>query len=133
MDNYEEKISLLTEMISFSIVDGKLHKREYDFLWLIASDLQIQKPVFDGLFHSEEHPKVIKSEFERIRQFYRLALLMHCDGILHEKEEMLIAQLSLNMGLNPSATKRVLQFMKKSPDRTVDGEQLLAIFREQQN
>jgi hypothetical protein len=32
MENYEQKLSLLAEMISFSIVDGHLHQKEYEFL-----------------------------------------------------------------------------------------------------
>jgi hypothetical protein len=37
------------------------------------------------------------------------------------------------MGLNPYAMKRVLQLMKESPTRMIDGEILLAIFSEQHN
>ena len=36
-----EKISLLTDMIAFAVVDGKLHDREYLFLSMIAEELQI--------------------------------------------------------------------------------------------
>jgi hypothetical protein len=40
---YEEKKSLLLEMIAFSTVDGHLHKKEYEFLFLIANQLNIEK------------------------------------------------------------------------------------------
>lgn len=133
MENYEERISLLHDMIAFSVVDGMLHKKEYEFLWMIASDLKIDKTTFDGMFHREDYPTVVRSEFERIKQFYRLALLMHIDGILHEKEETTIAQACINMGLNPAATRRILQLMKQSPDRVVDADTLFAAFRAQQN
>lgn len=133
MDNYEEKISLLTDMIAFSVVDGKLHKKEYDFLRLIARDLRIEEKIFDDLFHRELHPLPIRSEFGRIQQFYRLALLMHVDGVLHEKEERTIIEASLNMGLNPSATRRVLRMMKESPSCLIAPDVLLDVFREQQN
>ena len=36
MNTFEEKRSLLLEMIAFSTVDGHLHKREYDFLAIVA-------------------------------------------------------------------------------------------------
>jgi hypothetical protein len=39
MNSFEEKRSLLLEMISFSIVDGKLHQRELDFIWIVAKEL----------------------------------------------------------------------------------------------
>jgi hypothetical protein len=40
-------------MIAFSTVDGHLHKKEYDFLYLIANALEIDKVSFKDLFHQE--------------------------------------------------------------------------------
>ncbi len=133
MNTYEEKRSLLLEMIAFSTVDGQLHKREYDFLVIIAQELQISKDEFKQFFH-EELPKMpIKTEFLRIQQFYRLALLMYCDGILHEKEMITLQQIAINMGLNPTATKRVLKLMQNAPNAIIDGAVLLNVFQEQHN
>jgi len=133
MNSYEERISLLNEMISFSIVDGRLHEREYDFLVLVASSLQIEKEAFNDLFHNEIMPTPIKSEFQRIQQFYRLALLMHVDGVLHHKEEVAIRQFAINMGLNPSATRRMLEMIKVSPSTVIHPDYLMEVFKEQHN
>ena len=133
MDSYQEKISLLQEMIAFALIDGELHDREYDFLEMVAMELEIEKPVFHQLFKNRGEVTVIKDEFHRICQFYRLVLLMHCDGVLHEAEHIKINEIGINMGLNPYAMKRVLQLMKESPTRMVEGEILLAIFSEQHN
>ena len=133
MNTNAEKISLLLELISFSTVDGELHKREYDFLSLVAQELNIDEVTFKDLFHQESNSSVIKSEFQRIQQFYRLALIMHCDGVLHTKEATAIQQIAIEMGLNPSATKRILDLMKKAPNPIMDPEVLLKIFQEQHN
>jgi len=133
MEKYEEKLALLTEMIAFSVVDGKLHEREYLFLSMIAEELQISKDDFKSLFHQENYLVVIKSEFERIQQFYRLALLMHCDGVLHEREQIKIHEIGINMGLNPHAIKRVLKAMEMSPTKMIPPEYLLEVFQEQLN
>ena len=133
MDIEEEKKSLLLEMIAFATVDGHLHKKEYDFLFLIANTLAIKKEEFNDLFHQEAPQKVLQSEFKRIQHFYRLALLMHCDGVLHEKEVTTIYQIALAMGLNPAATKRVLEKMKRAPYTTIEAGELLQIFKEQHN
>lgn len=133
MTTYEEKLSLLAEMVAFAVIDGKLHDREYQFLSIVASELDIKKEDFKHLFHQELVAIPIKSESQRIQQFYRLALLMHCDGILHEKEEIAIKQMGVNMGLNPFAIKRILKAMQESPTRMIDGEMLLNIFKEQLN
>ena len=133
MNSYEEKISLLSEMIAFAILDGELHDREYDFLLMIAEELDISKEKFMELFEKRGEIKVIKDEFNRILHFYRLALLMHCDGVLHDREKIKINEIGINMGLNPNAMKRVLCLMEKSPNQMVDGEVLLGAFQEQLN
>ncbi|NUY82400.1 excinuclease ABC subunit B [Flavobacterium sp. MAH-1] len=133
MHNYEEKLSLLLDMIQFSVVDGKLDPREYQLLALIASELKIDKQAFDDLFHQEPKPHVIKSEMQRIHQFYRLALLMHIDGEVHEREQSAINQIAIEMGLNPTATKRILGLMKESEYKILDPNLVFSIFKEQQN
>ena len=133
MSNHEEKLALLAEMITFSVVDGKLHEREYLFLTMIADELQITLEDFKALFHQENYPMVIKSQFERIQQFYRLALLMHCDGFLHEREQNKIHEIGVTMGLNPHAIKRVLKAMEISPTKIISPEFLLEVFQEQLN
>ena len=133
MHTNDDKINLLLDMIAFSVVDGRLHQREYDFLLIVASELKISKAVFDDLFHQELPSSSIKSEFERIKQFYRLALLMLCDGVLHEREKTAIHEIGINMGLNPYAMKRVLKAMEASPTTTISAEFLLSVFQEQNN
>ncbi len=128
-----QKVSLLLDMIAFAIVDGELHEREYNFLSLIAIELGIDKQEFKQLFHEENPSEVIKNEFERIQQFYRLALLMHCDGVLHDREEIKIHEIGINMGLNPFTMKRVLKAMEQSPTRMVSPDYLLEVFQEQSN
>lgn len=128
-----QKLSLLSDMILFAQVDGKLHKKEYLFLSIIAVQLGVDKATFSQLFHQEIKSKYIKSEFARIEQFYRLALLMHCDGVLHEKENSAIHEIGVTMGLNPFAINRVLIAMAKSPTQMVTSDYLLKIFQEQLN
>ena len=133
MHTREQKISLLSDMISFAIVDGELHDREYQFLLIIAIELGVNKEELKQLFHEENRSEIIKTDFERIQQFYRLALLMHCDGILHEREQIKIREIGINMGLNPFAMKRILKTMEESPTRMVSPDYLLEVFQEQLN
>ena len=133
MHTYDQKISLVLEMIAFATIDGVLHQKEYAFLAIVANELKISKAVFDDLFHQELPHLVIKSEFERFHQFYRLALLMHSDGVLHPKEEVAILQIGIDMGLNPIVTKRMLKMMKMKQSPIIEADILLEIFKEQQN
>ncbi|MFV8369168.1 excinuclease ABC subunit B [Flavobacterium sp. LB2R40] len=133
MNTFEEKRSLLIEMIAFSTVDGHLHKKEYEFLAIIANALNFEIDVFNDFFHQELPSLPIKSEFQRVQQFYRLALLMYSDGVLHKKEALAIQQIAIGMGLNPSATKRILKLMNEAPNAIIDPEVLLHVFQEQHN
>jgi hypothetical protein len=133
MNTFEEKRSLVLEMIAFSTVDGHLHKREYEFLAIVANELGFEMNVFKDLFHQELPQIPNKTEFLRIQQFYRLALLMYCDGLLHKKESVAIQQIAIEMGLNPAATKRILKLMNEAPNAIIDGEVLLNVFQEQHN
>ncbi|TRX22039.1 excinuclease ABC subunit B [Flavobacterium franklandianum] len=133
MHTHEEKISLLLEMIAFATIDGNLHKKEYAFLAVVANELKINKEIFNDLFHQELPHIVIKSEFERFHQLYRLALLMHCDGVLHLKEEVAILQIGIDMGLNPIVSARILKMMKMKQSPIIEADILLEIFKEQHN
>ncbi len=133
MNKYEEKLVLLSEMIAFSVVDGRLHEREYLFLSMIAEEFQVAQEDLKTLFHQENYPTVIKTEFERIQQFYRLVLLMHSDGVLHEREQIKIHEIGINMGLNPHAIKRILKAMEEAPTKIISFNFLLEVFHEQLN
>ncbi|WP_235922428.1 excinuclease ABC subunit B [Flavobacterium difficile] len=129
----QEKISLLREMISFALVDGELHDREYDFIEIVAYELGVDKPTLHKLYENKGEVTVIKDELNRICQFYRLALLMRCDDVLHERERVKINEIGINMGLDPYAMKRALRLIEDSSNHMVEGETLIKLFSEQLN
>ena len=133
MATLEQKLSLLSEMISFSIIDGKLHESEYGFITLVATELGIEKPLLDSLFQDEIKPQQLVTEIGRIQQFYRLALLMHIDGVLHEKEDNSLHEIGIRMGLNPQAMNTVLKLMKKNKNCILDPNILFKTFDAQHN
>ncbi|MEO8235015.1 MAG: excinuclease ABC subunit B [Flavobacterium sp.] len=133
MNSHQEKISLLSEMIAFAVIDGELHDREYDFLLLISEELEIEKETFLDLFDKRNEHVIIKDEFNRIIHFYRLALLMHCDGVLHKREKIAIHEMGITMGLNPFAMNRILNLMEDSPSKMLAPEKIICAFQEQHN
>lgn len=133
MSTYQEKLSLLSEMIAFARIDGQIHERELQFLSIVASQLNVEKTDFESLFTNETDKIIQKSEHDRVLQFYRLALLMHADGILHKNEQIAIREMGINMGLSPFAMRSVLQEMQKSETGLIDPNVLLALFRAQHN
>jgi uncharacterized tellurite resistance protein B-like protein len=133
MNNYDKKIGLIMEMIAFSVVDGRLHQKEYDFVKLVAQELKIEKADFKELFHKELPTHVLKTEKERIEQFYRLALLMHADGYIHTEENRKIYEIAIIMGLNPEATKKILTAMDSLNSPILSEDFVFKLYKHQLN
>ncbi len=133
MKSQAEKISLLSEMIEFAIVDGELHDKEYDFLFLLSKELQIEKHIFLDLFRKRDEIIPIKEEFLRIVHFYQLSLLMFCDENIHKSEDISIHKIGLKLGLNPTAMNRILEMMKCAPNHIIAPQKVICIFEEQLN
>jgi hypothetical protein len=129
----EEKLSLLSEMIAFSLVDGELHEEEMSLLHFISQELEVESSEFMRLFFEPKKPVVLKEQFSRILHFYQLALIMHCDNRLHTNEKIAIKDIGIRMGLNPIAMKTILQLMEQSPDNKVEIDVLITVFQHQHN
>jgi len=133
MDSYKEKLSILSEMISFARVDHSLKDSEYGFLLQVASQLGVDKEAFDGLLREDSPNLRLKSQWERIVHFHRLLLLMNIDREQHKKELDALFNIGLKMGLPPAAMYQVLEIMHEYPDKLVPPEVLIDIFRAHYN
>ncbi|SNZ00269.1 hypothetical protein [Flagellimonas pacifica] len=133
MGTYEEKLSILSEMISFARVDYSLKDSEHHFLLSVASNLGIGEDTFNELLKKKSPKVVLKSQAERIVQFHRLLLLMNIDEEQHEKEISTLHNIGLAMGLPPSAIGQVLEVMHKYPNKVVPPDVLINIFKAHYN
>lgn len=133
MLTYKEKLSFLCEMIQLAKIDNEIHAREKQFIELIAKEFSVKDEDLVELWHTKAEKKQIPSEFKRIEQFYRLALLMHSDNHKHEDEINFLKTVGLNLGLNPFLIKNVLEEMDNSPTHTLEPERLISIFKSQHN
>ena len=86
MSSYEEKLSILSEMIAFARADYSIKDSEYDFLLGVAHQLGVDKETFDTLFEVKVEKIIPKTQAERILQFHRLVLLMNVDQEQHHIE-----------------------------------------------
>ena len=129
MNTYEEKLSILSELIRFAKVDDVVKKSEYNFLLDIAWKLEIEKEVFDDLFENESKHIILKSQFDRIVQFHRLVLLMNVDNEQHQSEINRLHDIGLSMGLPPAAISKVFELMNQYQDKIVPPDVLINIFK----
>ncbi len=128
MNTYEEKLSMLSQMISFAQADNVIKLSEYYFLLSVASSLGVEKSEFDSLLQDRPESKVLQTQAERIVQFHRLVLLMNIDGEQNPSEVGKLHNMGLWMGLPPSAISQVLEVMHQYPNKVVPPEVLLKIF-----
>lgn len=133
MSTYEEKLSILSEMIAFARVDDVVKEPEYNFLLGVASRLEVDKSVFDNLFENESKHIIPKTQADRIVQFHRLVLLMNVDNEQPEIEVSRLHNIGLSMGLPPFAISQVLEVMHKYPDKIVPPNVLINIFKAHNN
>jgi hypothetical protein len=133
MSTYQEKLSILSEMISFARVDNIIKDEEYIFLRSVAQQLDVDEETFDSLFDRKVEHVIPKSDAERILQFHRLVLLMNVDNKQDLIEISRIHNIGLGMGLPPSAIEQVLSIMHKYPNKIVPPKVLINIFKAHYN
>ncbi|SHJ26221.1 tellurite resistance TerB family protein [Pseudozobellia thermophila] len=129
MATYKEKLSILSEMIEFAKVDGKIKEPEFNFLLGVADQLGVDRETFNSLFVSETEHVVPKSQADRILQFHRLVLLMNVDSVQEDFEVTRLHNIGLGMGLPPAAIQQVLTVMKQYPGGVVPPKVLIDIFK----
>lgn len=133
MNTYQDKLSVLSELIDFARVDYKIKESEYDFLLSVANLLEVKKSSLDDLLKQEPSTKKPSTELEKIVQFNRLLLLMNIDDEQHKKEIERLHNIGLWMGLRPSAIGQVLEIMHEYPNKVVPPQVLINIFKAHQN
>lgn len=128
MEAYEEKKELLLEMIAFATVDGQLNKKGYDFLFLIANELNFEKGGFIDLLNHELPTLSNNMKLNRIKQFYHLLVFFQNDGVLQKQDPDLIVHIAISMGLDTDAIKVLIKKVKNAPDTIISDEALWQIF-----
>ena len=133
MSSYEEKLSILSEMIAFARADQAIKDSEFSFLLGVSEQLGVNREDFDSLFEREVEKIIPKSPADRILQFHRLVLLMNVDQERHPEEIRKLHDLGLWLGLPPSAIDQVLAIMHQYPDKIVPPDVLIGIFKAHYN
>lgn len=133
MHSYQDRLSILSELIAFARVDYKIKDDEYDFLLSVANLMNVKKTSLDELLEKTVEISVPKTQMDRIVQFHRLLLLMNIDNEQHKKEVEKLHNIGLWMGLPPSAISQILEVMHQYPNKAIPPKILLNIFRAHYN
>lgn len=130
---YEEKLSLLRELIKLSQVDNDEADIEYDFICEVAKKLDIDKDDLETLRYDDFKFTPPKLEYNRIYNFYSLILLMGIDKKVVKKEMTFCRLLGVRMGLNPLAVEGIIRRVEDHPDQIIPSEEIIEIFKASYN
>ncbi len=133
MPTRKEKLSILSELISFAKADNVVSESEYDFLFSVAHQIGVDKKTFDSLFSRTVEKVIPKNLAESILQFHRLVLLMNVDLEQTMSELKKLHNIGLSYGLPPSAVEQVLSIMHQYPNKVVPPHILIDIFKAHYN
>ncbi|WP_452599983.1 TerB family tellurite resistance protein [Pontimicrobium sp. MEBiC01747] len=128
-----EKLSLLSEMIALSKHDVEEKRAEYNFLKIVAEQLEVPLKDFNYLVENPINYKHLNAHSERILQFHRLVVLMTVDKENTQKQLVKLYNFGLRMGLNHESITRVLHLMEEFPAHIVPTDLLIDIFKVQYN
>lgn len=133
MSTYEEKLSILSELINFARVDNRLKEKELDFLRAISARLDVDEGVFQSLVKSPLPTLKLESLSDRLIQFHRLFMLMNIDEKQDPSEVEALFNYGLAMGLPVSAIRQLLEVMHEYPDGIVPADVIVKIFHAHYN
>lgn len=129
----EEKLALISELITLANTNKKLETAEIQFIKAIAATIQIDEVDVEKLVEKPVPSKVIKSEAERITQFHRLVLVMNIDQRTSVDEIVALKNFGLKMGLPAPAIDAVLQQMGNYENKVIPPQTLIDIFKKHYN
>jgi len=125
----ENTFALISDLIVLAYADNKITDSEYEFILRIANRMDLSKNEVDKLFLNPLPSKPLFTELERITHFYKLVLLMHVDGEIHEKEIIALHNFGLKMGIRAGVIKQILLRIENYEDSIIPSSELIKIFQ----
>lgn len=125
----KEKLSIMSELVKMARADLEVREEEHEFLYAIAKQLGLTDEEFESVFNKYIDFTPPKGEFDRILQFHRLVLMMNVDMDNDDREEYLVHDLGIRLGLPEGAIKAILNEMENYPNKIVPPDRLITIFK----
>ena len=127
--NYDQKLSLLHNLLTLTRADHVESESEVDFIYQIGKKLNIEKADIDGLMLKEVEFHPPKAEHQRIVLFYTFLLVMKIDGNLSPNEIKVCREIGFKLGLNPFAVHNLLEQMIANPKKKVPAVDVINFFK----
>ena len=115
--NYNQKLSLLHNLLKLTRADHFESDCEVDFIYQIGAKLNVLKKDIDGLLSKKIEFQPPKEEHQRIVLFYTFLLVMKIDGKLSKEEIFVCREIGFKLGLNPFAVQNLLEQITDNPKK----------------
>ena len=129
----EEKLSIISELIELSKVDGKVTEKEIGLIKQMGNMIGLSDEQILNCFENPAPFDPQTSPFDRIVQFHRMVLLMNVDGEVSPNELHHLKLIAVKMGLNTNAVEEVLKRMYEFPNNMMPPDVLIEIYKKHMN
>ncbi len=126
---YQEKLSLIRELILLSKADQQFTQLEKDFIFSVAEKLGIFAVEVEKLYGEDIPFTPPENEFRRIFHFQSLLLMMGIDHRFSEAEKDFCREMGLRMGLNNWAVGQLIDNMIEKGGKALPPEEVIRIFK----
>lgn len=127
--NYEEKISLLFNLLQLTRVDHVESEVEVDFIYRIGERINVSKSDIDTIIASKAPFSAPKEENQRIVLFYSFLLVMGVDGHLSKEEVQFCNGIGFKLGLNPMAVQSLINEMMDNQLKKLPAQKVIEAFK----
>jgi uncharacterized tellurite resistance protein B-like protein len=115
-------ISHIENLVEVALADGKIVEEERELLEKFAKRLSISnedlKEIIKNIGKHPINPPVDRED--RYKRFYRLIQMMLSDGIIGEKQDLLIHKFAIGLGYSEERTEEIydqtIEFVKNKVD-----------------
>ena len=127
--NYNQKLSLLHNLLTLARADRIESENEVDFIYHIGAKLNILRADIDGLMSKKVafHPP--KEEHQRIVLFYTFLVVMRIDDHLSKEEISVCKEIGFRLGLNPFAVQNLLEQILDNPKKKIPSIDVVSFFK----
>jgi hypothetical protein len=127
--NYNEKLSLLHNLLKLRRVDHEESDLEVDFIYRISDRMSLNREDINNLLRKKVDFHPPKEENKRIVLFYTFLLLMGIDGNLENVEVGFCQEIGFRLGLNQMAVHLLIQKMINNEREKIPAEQVIQFFK----
>lgn len=131
--NYQEKLSLLNELIHVGDADGQMARDEFEMIQAIAHRLNVTDEDLEKVLRNNIPFAPPRLEIDRILWIQGISMIIVADGVVTDREVAFVQRLGLRLGFGSGPINELLKRLQANPSRPLDAAVLLPIFQVSHN